>query len=117
VITDKDIGNARLWLNKKDREAFGEAALLGGFSFDGRKYETPKEIQTLLESLTIATESEQLRKVLNGASSLLKANADTIEQLRKERDDAVNNYGLAFELGRKNVLDELAKKVNENGNA
>ncbi len=69
------------------------------------------------EALTLATESEQLRKVLNGASSLLKANADTIEQLRKERDDAVNNYGLAFELGRKNVLDELAKKVNENGNA
>jgi len=69
----KDIGEARLWLNKKDREAFGDAALLGGFSFDGRKYETPKEIKTLWEALTLATEAEQLKKRLAELETFIEA--------------------------------------------
>lgn len=88
TLNNKSIGEAYLWLKNKDREAFGEAALLGGFSFDGRKYETPKEIQTLLHALTIATESEQLRKRLAELETLLAQANKKIQWY--ERTEATN---------------------------
>ena len=78
-LNNKFIGEARLWLKNKDREAFGEAALLGGFSFDGRKYETPKEIQTLLAALQLAQEAEQMRKRLSELETLLAQANKTIQ--------------------------------------
>lgn len=87
-----------------------------------------KLARTVIQLAARNSEIEQLRRdVAKCADNNLIINqqlCDTIEQLRKqnevmrqERDDAVNRYELAFELGRKNVLDELIKKVNENGNA
>ena len=43
--------------------------------------------ETIRSALKLAQEAEQMRRVLEGTKSLLAINADTIEQLRKERDE------------------------------
>lgn len=50
---------ALIWIDRKKREHFGEIALLKGFAFDGQKYKTPEEMQTIEYALKLAARLEQ----------------------------------------------------------
>ena len=68
--------------------------------------------ETIRSALKLAQEAEQMRRVLEGTKSLLAINADTIEQLRKERSklaDAI--VFLQSTLKFNHPIMDLAKKV------
>lgn len=95
--------------------------------FIQERFISNKTVYSIREALTLATEAEQLRKdkdaikrTLDGAKVLLQINSDTIEQLRKERDEFAECAFMGatpqhLRAKAKQILE--AKRIIENGNA
>jgi len=87
------------WIDRKKREHFGEIALLKGFAFDGQKYKTPEEMETIEYALKLTARLEQVpsKRMILAATSRNDKHEQTmyhgifkamIEQLKKEVEDA-----------------------------
>lgn len=53
-MTEDEIADALRWVARQERLHFGEASLIGGFSFREKDYRRPKYFQTIRDALALA---------------------------------------------------------------